>query len=63
VCKGGADAEQVHTASATAYANWPNAGTPLGVVRSVDFAPAGGYVAVGNERGRVGLWSIQDWAG
>jgi U3 small nucleolar RNA-associated protein 18 len=54
---------QIHTASLTAFSNWPTAGTPLGRVTDIDFAPAGGFVAVGNHRGRALLYQLRDYAG
>jgi len=50
----------IHTASMTAYANWPTSGTPLGHVSSVDFSKGGEYVGVGNTRGRVLLYHLRN---
>jgi U3 small nucleolar RNA-associated protein 18 len=55
--------EQIHLPSMTAYANWPNSGTPLGIVTSIDFSAGSEFVAVGNGRGSVGLWSLMDYGG
>jgi U3 small nucleolar RNA-associated protein 18 len=48
----------VHTASASVFANWPTSSTPLHYVSSVDFSPNSGYMAIGNDRGRVLLYRL-----
>ncbi|UZJ51256.1 hypothetical protein CBS101457_000576 [Exobasidium rhododendri] len=48
----------VHTPSMTVFENWPTAGTPLGRVTSVDFTNSSEYVAIGNSRGKVLLYSL-----
>lgn len=52
-----------HIASGTVFGNWPSAGTPLGHVSTVDFSRASEYLAVGNERGSVLLYSVRHYAG
>ncbi|KAL1692217.1 hypothetical protein GGG16DRAFT_124261 [Schizophyllum commune] len=51
-----------NTNSLTTYSNWPTSATPLGRVTAVDFSRRGNgqeYLAVGNVRGRVTLWSVE----
>ncbi|TRM62821.1 WD40-repeat-containing domain protein [Schizophyllum amplum] len=51
-----------NTQSLTTYANFPTSATPLGRVTTVDFSRRGNgeeYLAVGNVRGRVGLWAVE----
>lgn len=50
----------VHLPSCNVFKNWPTSVTPLGKVTSVAFAPSGGYLATGNEQGRVRLWRLLD---
>ncbi|KAG7094043.1 hypothetical protein E1B28_007664 [Marasmius oreades] len=50
-----------HTASLAAYANWPTSGTPLGHVTSIDFSAGSEYLAVGNTKGRVLLFTLKDF--
>ncbi|KAF9269142.1 WD40 repeat-like protein [Marasmius fiardii PR-910] len=50
-----------HTASLTAYANWPTSGTPLGHVTSIDFSAGSEYLGIGNTKGRVLLFSLKDY--
>lgn len=47
-----------HTGSWTVFPNWPTARSPLRYVSSVDFSPEGGFVALGNDRGRVLLYRM-----
>ena len=48
----------VHTATGTVFANWPTSSTPLHYVTSLDFSPNSGYMAIGNDRGRVLLYRL-----
>lgn len=48
----------VHTATGTVFANWPTSSTPLHYVSSLDFSPNSGYMAIGNDRGRVLLYRL-----
>lgn len=48
----------VHVASGTVFSNWPTSKTPLRYVTSLDFSPAGGLCAIGNDRGRVLLYRM-----
>ncbi|KAL0572276.1 U3 snoRNP protein [Marasmius crinis-equi] len=50
-----------HTNSLTTYANWPTSGTPLGHVTSIDFSAGSEYLAIGNTKGRVLLFSLKDY--
>ena len=49
----------VHLPSCTVYRNWPTDKTPLGRVSSVAVSRGGGWLAVGNEGGKVRLWEIR----
>ncbi|PVU87915.1 hypothetical protein BB559_005828 [Furculomyces boomerangus] len=48
----------VHTASKTVFDNWPTQNTPLGYAQCVNFSPNGGYMAIGNDKGKVLLYRI-----
>ena len=48
----------VHLPSCTVFANWPSSKTPLHYVHCAAFSPNGGYLAVGNARGRVLLYRL-----
>ncbi|KAI8826861.1 WD40-repeat-containing domain protein [Fimicolochytrium jonesii] len=48
----------LHVPTRRVFLNWPTGMTPLGYVNSVAFSPGGGYLAVGNDKGRVGLWRL-----
>ncbi|KAH9947370.1 WD40 repeat-like protein [Amylocystis lapponica] len=52
----------IHLPSLTVFANWPTSSTPLGHVTSIDFSSGSEYVAVGNNRGRVLLYHLRDFA-
>ncbi|WFD21526.1 U3 snoRNP protein [Malassezia equina] len=51
----------VHSASLQTFANWPTAGTPLGHVSSLGFSAHSEYLAIGNTRGRVLLYSMRSY--
>jgi len=51
----------IHIPSFTAFSNWPTSSTPLGHVSSVDFSAGGEYFAIGNTRGRVLLYHLNDY--
>ncbi|SYW78164.1 related to UTP18 - possible U3 snoRNP protein involved in maturation of pre-18S rRNA [Ustilago bromivora] len=51
----------VHFPSMRVFSNWPTSSTPLGSVSSVDFSPASQYVAIGNTRGKVLLYSLRHY--
>jgi len=51
----------VHLPSCTVYQNWPTSATPLGRVSAVKWGGGrdGGWLAVGNEQGRVRLFEVR----
>jgi U3 small nucleolar RNA-associated protein 18 len=60
--KGKRDALRVaHVASGTVFSNWPTGKTPLGSVSSLDFSPHSGYLAVGNDKGKVLLFRLKHY--
>ena len=54
--------DQYHLPSATAFANWPTPTTPLARVTNVSFNPGGEFMAMGNERGLVLLYSLKHYS-
>merc|ERR1712039_185885 len=48
----------VHAGSSTVFATWPTDRTPLQRVTAVDFSRRDGFLAIGNERGRVLLYQL-----
>ena len=52
----------VHLPSLSVFSNWPTSGTPLGHVSGVAFSRESEYVAIGNHRGKVLLYSISHFA-
>ncbi|ORX73981.1 WD40 repeat-like protein [Linderina pennispora] len=48
----------VHLPSATVFANWPTASTPLGTVESFDFSPHSGFLAIGSSSGKALLYRL-----
>jgi len=50
----------VHLPTCTLYRNWPTDKTPLGRISSIALSPDGGYLAVGNEQGKIRLWEIRE---
>ncbi|ORY75998.1 WD40-repeat-containing domain protein [Leucosporidium creatinivorum] len=53
----------VHLPSATVFSNWPTQQTPLHHVTALDFSRGSEWLAVGNARGKVLLYSVKDFAG
>ncbi|QLL33862.1 hypothetical protein HG536_0F01870 [Torulaspora globosa] len=51
----------VHLPTCSVFSNWPTSGTPLGKVTAVSFSPHGEMLAVGNEQGKVRLWSLNHY--
>lgn len=51
----------VHLPSCTVFANWPTSKTPLGHVHSVAFSPGGGFMAIGNAKGRALLYRMHHY--
>ncbi len=54
-------ARLVHLPSARVYQNWPFVGSQLDTVQCVDFSPEGRMMAVGNCRGRVFMYRLNDY--
>ena len=52
----------VHMPSCTVFSNWPTSKTPLSYVFSLDFSPSGGYLAVGNDKGKVLLYRLKHYS-
>lgn len=50
----------VHLPSCTVYRNWPTQQTPLGRITTVAFGRSSDLLAVGNEDGKIRLWTIQN---
>lgn len=48
----------VHLPSMRVFPNWPTSTTPLGYVSSFDFSPNSGYLAIGNDKGKVLLYRL-----
>lgn len=51
----------VHLPTCSVFSNWPTSGTPLGKVTAVAFSSLGEMLAVGNEQGKVRLWSLNHY--
>ena len=43
-------------------ANWPTAGTPIGYASCARFSPHGGFLAVGNDKGKCLLYRVNHYA-
>jgi len=52
----------VHLPSCTVFSNWPTSRTPLHYVHALAFSPRGGYLAVGNAKGRALLYRLHHYA-
>jgi U3 small nucleolar RNA-associated protein 18 len=50
----------VHLPSCAVYRNWPTDKTPLGRISAIALSPDGGYLAVGNDQGKIRLWEIRE---
>ncbi|KAI9008231.1 WD40-repeat-containing domain protein [Gaertneriomyces semiglobifer] len=48
----------LHVPSGKVFQNWPTQQTPLGYVSSIDFSRGGGYLATGNDKGKVLLYRL-----
>jgi U3 small nucleolar RNA-associated protein 18 len=48
----------VHTATGRVYANWPTQSSPLGRLQCCQFSPNSGYLALGNDLGKVLLYRM-----
>lgn len=53
---------QYHLPTGTAFSNWPTNATPLGRVNVLSFSAGGDYMAAGNTKGAVLLWSLKHFA-
>jgi U3 small nucleolar RNA-associated protein 18 len=51
----------VHVGTGTVFANWPTLKTPLHYVKTVGFSPHGGYLSVGNDRGKVLIYRLRHY--
>jgi len=51
----------VHTGTKHVFANWPTQTTPFGRVTALDFSRQEGFLAVGNETGRVLLFRLSHY--
>lgn len=51
-----------HTESETVFANFPTARQPLRYVSCIEFSNEGGWMAVGNDKGRVLLYRMGHYA-
>ena len=52
----------LHVPSRRVFSNWPTSQTPLRHVTSVDFTANSGMMAIGNDRGRVLLYSVGQYS-
>ena len=52
----------IHVPTMTAFSNWPTSRSPIHYVHSLAFSPSGGYLAIGNARGRVLLYRIHHYS-
>ncbi len=52
----------LHVPSGTVYQNWPTAATPLHYVESAAFSGDSRYLAIGNDRGRVLLYTLNHYS-
>ncbi|ORY80047.1 WD40-repeat-containing domain protein [Protomyces lactucae-debilis] len=50
----------VHLPSCTVFSNWPTQSTPLGKIGGIAFSPQTEMLSVGNEAGKVTLWSLSN---
>ena len=51
----------LHTSSGTVFANWPTERTPLHFVSTAAFSPNGGFLTIGNDRGRALLYRLHHY--
>ena len=52
---------RAHVGGAHVFANWPTAATPLGKVECCAFSPHSGFLAAGNDKGKVLLWRLNHY--
>lgn len=51
----------VNLQTKTVFKNWPTEKTPLGYVSQIEFSNDGQYVSVGNDKGKVLLYRLEDF--
>lgn len=51
----------VHCPSFTTFQNWPTASTPLGYSTCQSFSPHSGFLALGNDKGKVLLYRLKHY--
>ncbi|KAF9400149.1 U3 snoRNP protein [Mortierella sp. AD011] len=51
----------IHIPSLKVFPNWPTKGTPLSYVSSLAFSPRSGYLAIGNDKGKVLLYRLNHY--
>ena len=51
----------IHVPSRTAFSNFPPSKSSFGEVFSFDFSPSSGYLAVGNDKGKVSLFRLNHY--
>ena len=51
----------LHVPSMTVFSNWPTGRSPLHFVHCLDFSPSGGFLAIGNARGKVLLYRLHHY--
>ncbi|KAG0317872.1 U3 snoRNP protein [Podila horticola] len=52
----------VHLPSLKVFPNWPTKGTPLSYVTCLTFSPRSGYLAIGNDKGKVLLYRLNHYS-
>lgn len=52
----------VHIPSMTVFRNWPTGRTPLNYVNTFAFSPQGGYVSIGNDKGKSLLYRLNHYS-
>ena len=53
----------IHVSGRHVFANWPTSRSPLNYVQATAFAPHAGYMAIGNDQGKVLLYQLNHFAG
>ncbi|KAI1293415.1 U3 snoRNP protein [Mortierella claussenii] len=51
----------IHIPSLKVFPNWPTKGTPLSYVSTLAFSPRSGYLAIGNDKGKVLLYRLNHY--
>jgi U3 small nucleolar RNA-associated protein 18 len=47
--------------SGTVFSNWPTSKSPMNYVFSLDFSPTSGFLALGNDKGKVLLYRLRHY--